>query len=253
MAIPYAVSTKLIFSGAFVEVYDYSRPYWVGWPRYRRLRPKSMTRPIIKPQEAMRDDNVRRTRIKIRRLINSNQDLDRFFTITFADNITDFDYANRQLANYIRSIKKLYPNFKYLAVPEFQKRGAIHYHILCNLPFIEVDILTKMWGKGFVFLRKINHVDNVGAYVCKYLGKANFDTRYFKRKKFFYSLNLNRPVVVDKFLEVRHLLPYISKISHALIYSFSFDTKYLGGVQYSQYKAQEILKVNLGQLINLRI
>ena len=98
-----------------------------------------------------------------------------------------------------------YNNFEYLAVPEFQKRGAVHYHLLCNLPFIEIAELQELWGQGFVKINKIDDVNNVGAYVSKYLGKE-MDERTFGKKKFFRSQNLKQSVellgyVAQKFVE----------------------------------------------------
>lgn len=56
-----------------------------------------------------------------------------FITLTFAENITDLDQANNKFHIYTTQIRKRYPAFRYIGVPEFQKRGAIHYHLMTNL------------------------------------------------------------------------------------------------------------------------
>lgn len=38
---------------------------------------------------------------------------------------------------------------------EFQKRGAIHYHLLCNLPFVSSKELAEIWTHGFIKIKKI--------------------------------------------------------------------------------------------------
>lgn len=242
---PYQVSQKIIISGKFLEHYTYENPYWVGWPRDKSYIPKKRLYKPIKDQESIRDDNVRRTRIKIRRLVNCNQDLDRFMTLTFNSSITDLTVANPLFRLFIKRLTRIYPKFKYLCVPEFQPNsGRVHYHLLCNIPFIEKLDLERIWGNGFVFLRKVDKVDNMGAYICKYLGKANFDTRYFKKNKFFYSQNLLRPLIIDKIDQIIHFFKNLPQTCQTL-FKASFDTKYLGRIDYLQYK------MNLFDYINI--
>lgn len=233
---PYQVSQKLIISGDYLEVYKFEKSYWVGWPRERRYRPHRPHFRSQADQELIRDDNVRRTRIKIRRLVNCNHDLDRFMTLTFNTPLLDLNKANPLFRNFVKRLSRLYPQFKYLCVPEFQPNsGRVHYHLLCNLPYIEKSELESLWSHGFVFIRKVDSVDNMGAYVCKYLGKANFDKRYFRKNKFFYSYNLLRSVIIDKLLSVTNILENLPKTCK-LIYNLSFNTEFLGLINYLQYR-----------------
>lgn len=233
---PYQVSQKIIISGKFLEHYTYEKPYWVGWPQDRSFIRKTGRFKPYKDQESIREDNVRRTRIKIRRLVNSNQDLNKFMTLTFNSSITDLSSANPYFRLFIKRLVRIYPKFKYLCVPEFQPNsGRVHYHLLCNIPFINKLDLEKIWGNGYVFIRKIDSIDNLGAYICKYLGKANFDTRYFKKNKFFYSQNLIKPLIIDKIDTIKSILLNIPKTCSQVFSSF-FDTKYLGRIDYLQYK-----------------
>jgi len=249
VALPFKVDTKIIVSGAHIELYNYSSPYWVGFPRLASKYPRrALVAPLEPLSNEIREDNIRRSRIKIRRLVNSNQDLDRFFTITFEKNQTDFAFCNLELTKYIKRLKRLFPNFKYLAVPEFQKRGAIHYHILCNLPFTPVNKLTKLWGHGFVFLRKVDHVDNLGAYICKYLSKDLLDSRYFSKKKFFYSFNLNRPVILVKKEDILAFTHGHTFGGYQVLFQKEFDTKWLGMITYYQLKAYDLKKVGVSML-----
>ena len=59
-----------------------------------------------------------------------------FLTLTFAENVTDIDYANKKFSYYVDQVRRVYKDFRYLCIPEFQKRGAVHYHLLTN---IDVD------------------------------------------------------------------------------------------------------------------
>jgi len=247
MADAYEVSQKIIVSGRFLEHYTYSKPYWVGWPVERVFRPAKPARFVTAcEQTQIRDDNVRRTRIKIRRLVNSNPDLVKFMTLTFNTDMISLEEANKLFNIFIKKITRLSPGFKYLAVPEFQSKSKrVHYHLLCNLPYVENSHLTKLWGNGFVFIRKVDSVENMGSYVSKYLGKGNFDKRYFRKRKFFYSLNLIRPVIIDDLKAVLNILDNLpsSPLLVKRVFSTSFFTDFLGVIYYNQYKLSEFLKV----------
>ena len=69
-----------------------------------------------------------RARTAIRRVI-MNADLDRLLTLTYRENITNTKKAWHDFTKFIRLVRKHYPNFVYVAVPEFQKRGAVHFHL----------------------------------------------------------------------------------------------------------------------------
>jgi len=58
-----------------------------------------------------------------------------------------------------------------LAVIQFQDRGAIHYHMMSDLPYIPKAKLSKIWGNGFIKINDITNVDNVGAYLIGYMNK----------------------------------------------------------------------------------
>lgn len=248
--LPYAVDRKIVVSGSFLELYEFEKPYWVGFPRFRPSPAYQHYKEVVfrvksdNEQLKIRDDNVRRSRQKIRRLINSNQDLVKFMTLTFRRNVTTLEEGNKYFDIFIKRLKRQYPDFKYLCVPEFQKRGAVHYHLLCSLPFITSEKLNNIWTHGFAFIRKVDNVDNMGAYVCKYLGKANFDKRYFKKKKFFYSNNLLQPLVVDNSDDVSFVLnnlPVENLLFCKKTFEFEAMTEHLGMLYYKQYKLADFI------------
>ena len=58
---------------------------------------------------------------------------------------------------------------------EPQGRGAWHAHLLyiwqdMKAPFIPNEDFRELWGHGFVRIKKLDNVDNVGAYLTAYLG-----------------------------------------------------------------------------------
>lgn len=96
-------------------------------------------------------------------------------------NIRNVKECNYVFKKFIQRLKyELKEEFKYLAVIEFQDsndRGAIHYHVLFDFAYININILSNIWGMGFCWVNKIDHVDNVGAYLIKYICKDGGDKR----------------------------------------------------------------------------
>ena len=85
--------------------------------------------------------NIMRSKFNLQRIVKSNEnDFITFITLTFKDNITNIEFANKKFHSWRTKIKSIFPNFKYVCVPEFQKRGAVHYHLLTN---IEINKIYK--------------------------------------------------------------------------------------------------------------
>ncbi len=200
-----------------------------------------------KKRKAM--SSMARTRNNIRRLINANTDMTTFLTLTFADNITELKKANRLFNLFTNRTKTHFPDFKYLAVIEFQKRGAVHYHILCNFDLPEFKekkerfaferiFARDYWKHGFIKLEEVDHVDNLGAYVCKYLGKDMFDERMFGKKKFFCSQNLNRPEEMINNEAREFFSAHCANKKPTFVKPI--DTKWMGLINYECYKIDPI-------------
>ena len=201
---------KTIETPTTIEVWEYSAPAGRMYPENRRdddLEDESERG--RKPDAAAHYDAARRrqkhysaVRWEIARLIDCNfDDATKFLTLTFADNVTDIKYCNREFSKFVRRLnRRVYKSdvmqVRYLAVWEAQKRGAIHYHVvLFRFPYIRAKDLREIWGHGFV---KINRIDvderqNVGRYISKYFSKE-VDEGSYKQKKFFRSQNLIQPI-----------------------------------------------------------
>lgn len=189
--VPNVYTTRIVISGKHVEVYEYGNPIRKNFKRQPSFIDHDEEQ-SDEPKEKS-DFAIKRTRRHIRRLINANPSLDKFVTLTFAENITDLSAANKEFNKFIKRVSRRHTEFQYLAVPEFQKRGAIHYHLVCSLPYISNSQLRELWEHGFVNIKKIEGVENVGAYLMKYLSKGHQDERSFGKKRFFCSRNLNQP------------------------------------------------------------
>lgn len=118
----------------------------------------------------------------LREYINSNIMEPRkalFITLTYAENMTDgqrlyddFRKFNMRLAYYTR--KNELPPYEYIVVIEPQARGSLHAHLLLifqkKAPFFPAADLAKLWGLGFIKIKALKNVDNIGAYLSAYLG-----------------------------------------------------------------------------------
>lgn len=104
----------------------------------------------------------------------------KFITLTYAENMCDTKKVFNDFKNFWnKKFKKEYPNTEYTSILEPQGRGAWHLHLIAifneKAPFIPNEEIAKMWGHGFTCTRKIDNVDNIGAYLSGYLADLSFD------------------------------------------------------------------------------
>lgn len=159
-----------------------------------------------------------RARRRIQELININFESNfSFMTLTFRDNVTSIEIANKTFTSFIKRLKyylkhkkNLKIDFKYIATIETQKRGSIHYHLICNLPlYTNFTDVINIWKKSINSNKDISlkdgtvkikyssnsdiQADNLGVYLTKYLTK-NFNNQEFCGKKIYStSRNLIKP------------------------------------------------------------
>lgn len=156
--------------------------------------------------------NAIRSNLNCQRIAKANRDnWESFITLTFKENITDIVYANKIFNAWVSNVRKLKKDFKYIAVPEFQKRGAVHYHILSNLDKEDTNIIipqkertektkdlttlfdVKYWSRGFARVDFIKgDYKKIYSYICKYMTK-DIDDKLFGKHRYFNSQNLNKP------------------------------------------------------------
>lgn len=205
---------KAIISGNVVEVYRYGIPVRTGKDKTTFQQGASNgSKSSEEVSEVDKDknlrDSLRRTRNTLRRLVNANAgkwgERDKFFTLTFKKNVLDHAEANAQFRSFIKKLNykifKKESGLKYVCVVERQKRGAIHYHIvLFNMPYVPQAELLALWGHGGVRINAIDNVDNVGAYIVKYIEKTmrEMETKKSAKEKdkklYFASRGLLKPV-----------------------------------------------------------
>ncbi len=189
---------KAVISGNVKEEYHFERMIHYGGSLSRHKRTGKRTSKI------RRAFSISRARQRIRRLISTNtgqygcQDL--FVTFTFADNVSELKEANACWTAFVKRLKyHLGFSPAYVAVVEFQKRGAVHYHaVFFNIPYLEniKESWAEIWGHGFISIKSVQKINSIGAYLSKYLQKGVVDARLFNEKCYFTSRGLIKPIVV---------------------------------------------------------
>lgn len=240
---------RLILCGNEIEIFEYEKPFFYNFAPSLRSGGNGSSAPKDVPldgeqfreEKKRRDDHLKRTRSQLRRLITSNATAWNctpiFVTYTFAENITKIQEANYLFGIYTKRLnRRLGRKVKYLTVPEFQKRGAVHYHtIYFDIPYIEglKKILRETWGYGFIDLKTIRKIKNIGAYVSKYLRKDTADIRLTRQKGYFCSKGLKQPYEIknQEFID-----SYMKNAIIEEIASIKYRSERYGEINYKQYK-----------------
>lgn len=69
---------------------------------------------------------------------------DHLLTLTYRENMDDSDRLDADFTRFIRLMRKTYPDWQYVATPEFQHRGAFHMHIAC-VGKQDINFIRKCW------------------------------------------------------------------------------------------------------------
>lgn len=121
--------------------------------------------------------SLHRTFRELRAVINTNctdPENIRWVTLTYAENMQDTERLYTDFRDFWKRFKRRWPGGEYITVMEPQKRGAWHVHALFiwpdKAPYVPNDELAACWGHGFVMVKALDNVDNIGAYLSAYLG-----------------------------------------------------------------------------------
>ncbi|MDR3022052.1 MAG: hypothetical protein LBU60_05215 [Clostridiales bacterium] len=142
---------------------------------------------------------------------------DYFVTLTFdkekIDRLDD-TAVRRAYRKWRDNIKKQFGHMYYVAVEEYHKKGGLHYHLLIGsvdknqLGLVDSgNTITKgrtagqpiynitRWRNGFSTATELLDKTAAMYYIAKYLTKNAVDPRFFNKKRYFTSQNVNRPSV----------------------------------------------------------
>jgi len=190
-----------------------------------RVNPR---RSFIKQNIATREDSAFRAKRSVRDLIECNFSKgDWFITLTYAENMTNRQQAVDNFRTYIKKISLRLKDKSYLAVMEYQKRGAIHFHLLLKSEET-VDNFSR-WSHGFIFKKKL-YGEKYASYVSKYVTKEA--VRVSGSRHYFRSANLQKPQIF-KGEEAQRLYSIVYALSSINIIIYQHLTKFFGCVTIS--------------------
>jgi len=137
--------------------------------------------------------NVQRCVSAFRRLVRANlvgDECPAFLTLTYVQ-IVSLKTAWSDFKGFILRLKRRNPRLKYVAVVEFQKRGAPHFHVLAwgikkEIQEAERDTryIQHQWLRGWVDLVRTDGHPAISSYMSKYMRKAMHDPRLSGQKAY---------------------------------------------------------------------
>jgi len=261
--------TKIIQSGNTLEIYQYEKSLS---PRIRESRPRK-PRKTDKRFRYARLDNVKRRSKSFLRLVRSNLigDLRPFLlTLTMFEDL-GIKRSYSLLTVFISRLRKDFgPGFRYVAVPEFQKRGAVHFHLMFwGLPphlackgymdrsrgfnrFIHecesgqcerhTRYFSRLWQRGFVDSLQTDGSPKLATYLAKYMSKSMSDKRLLGEKSYCASRNVYRSSMVSSSVALDYA-PEIWGFDLSTVKNLhyrEFDTQWLGKGRYTLIDLENI-------------
>lgn len=237
--------TKIIQSGTLLEVYRYEKnlPIRRSVPRQNtdRKRNNRITKRSF--------DSVRRAARAFRRIVRSNlvgNDVPSLFTFTMYQKLS-YSTSVRIFTRFAARLRRVCGGeFRYIAVPEFQKRGAVHWHVLIwGLSAYAKNEratrrISRLWQRGFVDCVITDGHPKLSGYLAKYMSKTMSDIRLGGKKAYYASRNILRPMsnssgngsiqaVFDE-----HIIPSVDN----LLTTHEFSTQWLGRAIYQSYRLE---------------
>jgi len=244
---------KMITYGKVVELYTYEKDLqYTG--RVRRQVPRHATGTSVaagrdsvqrqeEPVKAKRPDNARRAALAFTRIVTANfgeSDHPILASFTYRENQTEIEQGYKDWKSFIDNARSRFgSDFRYVCVPEFQKRGALHFHALFwGIPpevareERSTRVVANMWSHGFVDLIGTDGNKKLSGYLAKYMAKSFLDPRFARKKAYRTSRNVKRPIiekgilVSPYFLGDLQITPDLSTVEPSK--DVTFDTQWMG-------------------------
>jgi len=249
---PYA---KAIIYGKFLELYTYEKNVRINGGRRGKVQSDSLWSDIpvssgVEVEKAIqkRQGHKKRAVSSFRRLVLANNGFTHssaLVTLTYSSNQKDLGIGYKDFHTFIVAMRRKYGQvFRYIAVPEFQKRGALHFHTLFwGLPENicreerRTRMVASLWGRGFVDCFETDGSSKLAGYLAKYMSKSYEDLRLAGKKAYRCSRNVFRPLVER---DVGASLLYLNHqygigVDNPPCKDVEFDTQWLGKGRYRLY------------------
>jgi len=237
---------KLIQSGNQKELYSYEKS---PRPRNPPSKTELETRRIKKRYRAGAPrslESLNRARKSFRRLVTANLVGELppvLFTFTMLEVLPYAASGIRLTKFFDRLRRKLGHDFRYIAVPEWQSRGALHYHCLVwGFPHekasteSETRFVQRTWLWGFCDCVVTDGHPKLMGYLTKYMSKAMQDVRLSGKKAYSASHNILRPVSFSFQDSLGMVMENIIGVDNSPLQNRDFNTEWMGRANYKLYK-----------------
>lgn len=203
--------------------------------------------PLSAEERARKDEenvnrSVRRARQSVRWLVQ-RMEADHMLTLTYRENMDSVQRLKKDFDHFRRLVTAKYPEWKYVAIKEYQERGSLHMHIAVKgrqdikflrncwykvlgclgatgsdtLGSVNVRAPSRRWGgRGYEWRQ-----DKLASYLTKYLHKG-FDLSEHSSKRYWASKGLPKPIVQRFWMASKDMLEMITD---------SFDMAMFSGMQ----------------------
>jgi len=252
---------KLIRYGEFVETYEYEKPVLYHGRKGKRVQ-ESLGMPSVplcgedlerqrEQKNARRKTNIRNSVLAFKRLVLANlgpTSKPLFVSLTYAGITSDLREAREDFKSFSKNLHYRFGDqVRYICVPEWQKRGSIHFHALVwGLPLGLVKterntrLVASLWGKGFVDLKETDGHAKIASYLSKYMSKVFIDERLSGKKCYTTSRNIKRPIVEKNPIMLMYnygeLLDLPDLSTATLLQEKEYMTQWLGQAIYKKYQ-----------------
>lgn len=242
--------TRIVQFGDVTQVYKYEREYhYKERPPQTRIQKKRAQERRKLSLRSRSKRSIYRSRMAFFRLCHHNNVYSStitFLTLTFAYDV-QIEKAQRALSEFFRRLsKKIDTNgvsIRYISVPEFTKKGRIHYHILVydlppEIPQSEriTRNIQRQWRHGYADARIARYTSpKIAGYMAKYMAKTFDDQRIKLWRGYTCSRNIEVPTSTGS----NSLSGYMDMIvdnSFLPTEEKMYDTQYFGRCKFSQYK-----------------
>lgn len=120
---------------------------------------------------------------------------DRMLTLTFRENVEDIEIAWERFKYFSKLMRFRYRDkWQYIAVPEYQKRGAVHFHLAIT-GYYHIQTIRRLWARAVgqfggnvditspkKFGKKSWNPKRISQYISKYIAKN--DSVDFNKRRF---------------------------------------------------------------------
>jgi len=163
-----------------------------GWSFVQAPRKRKAGRGDSEDRGKNEDRASRRARSRLRHLVLASG-ASYLLTLTYRANVSDFCRSALDLATFVRLVRRRYPVWPYVAVPELQSRGAWHWHLAVR-GWQKVAFLRSAWRQvvkdGNIDVKQPPRLRGMNArvalvrYLSKYLTKAFKGPRELNQHRF---------------------------------------------------------------------